>query len=228
MAKKNIYNKKKRSKPFSLRLALKKTVKKTNNSRQNYTPDLIPRALNDITNNGLSQRKTAEKYDIPLSTLNDALNKVHSSHTIGRKPILNQEIEEVLNQILIRISDVGVGLNKYEILKAIRNYLIKNNLRNGNGEPLFKDNIPTDKWYTGFIKRHPMLSQRIAKNLAMCRSKNYTYEIAEEWYKSVAMLYNELWPDGKVPATHLWNSDESGYSGHQGSHLIVCKKGTFL
>ena len=106
--------------------------------------------------------------------------------------------------------------------------MIKNNLRNGNGEPLFKDNIPTDKWYTGFIKRHPMLSQRIAKNLAICRSKNYTYEIAEEWYKSVAMLYNELWPDGKVPATHLWNSDESGYSGHQGSHLIVCKKGTFL
>ena len=200
--------------------------------------------MNDIENNGLSQRKSAGKYDIPLSTLNDAYNKVRSSHKIGRKPILGEEIEENLYQIIIRLSDVGVGLNKYERLKAIRQYLINNNLRQENGEPLFKNNCPTNKWYTGFLNRHPMLSQRVAKNLAVCRSKSYTYEIAEEWYNSVVKLYNELWPDGKVPATHLWNSDESGHwtssgrnetfdgfvqvsrdSGHQGSNLIVCKRG---
>jgi transposase len=90
------------------------TAKKANTSRQNYTSDLIQRALNDIENNGLSQRKTAEKYDIPLSTLNDAYNKVRSSHKIGRKPILSEEIEEILYQILIRLSDVGVTIGLFK------------------------------------------------------------------------------------------------------------------
>ena len=225
MAKKITDNMKKKKQPYLLRNKLKKKSKKSNASRQSYTPDLIQRALEDIQKNGLSQRKAAKKYEIPQSTLNDACNKVWISHKVGRKPVLSMEIEDILCQILIRISDVGVGLNKFEIFKLIRAYLIKNNLRQENGEPLFENNNPTDKWYNGFLKRQPILTQRIAKNLAMCRGKSYTYEIAEEWYNSVAKLYNELWPDGKVPASHLWNCDESGYSGDQGSHLIVCKKG---
>ena len=211
-----------------LRNILKKMSNKKKVSKQSYTPDLIERALNDIQNNGLSQRKAAQKYEIPLSTLNDAYNKIRSSHIVGRKPILNDEIEEILHQILLRISDVGVGLNKFEILKVIRDYLVKNNLRKDNGDPLFENNTPSNKWYHGFLERHPMLTQRIAQNLAKCRAKSYTYEIAEEWYNSVAKLYSELWPNGIVPATHLWNCDESGYSGDQGSHLIVCKKGSLF
>ena len=97
--------------PYFLRNILKKNAKK---NRQSYTPDLIERALED-KRNGLSQRKAAKKYEIPISTLNDSYNKVRSSHNIGRKPILNEEIEEILCQILIRLSDVGVGLNKFEI-----------------------------------------------------------------------------------------------------------------
>ena len=121
-----------------LKNILKKMSNKKKASKQSYTPDLIERALNDIQNNGLSQRKAAQKYEIPLSTLNDAYNKIRSSHIIGRKPILNDEIEEILHQILLRISDVGVGLNKFEILKVIRDYLIKNNLRKDNGDSLFE------------------------------------------------------------------------------------------
>ena len=89
-------NKKKKEKPYLLRNILKKNVKKKN--KHSYTPDLIERALEDIRN-GLSQRKAAKKYEIPISTLNDSYNKVRSSHNIGRKPILNEEIEEILCQI---------------------------------------------------------------------------------------------------------------------------------
>ena len=65
----------------------------------------------------------------------------------------------------------------------------------------------------------------MARNVSKKRALGVTLEIAEEWYKSVSELYDECWPDGKVPPTHLWNCDESGYCGDQGSQLIVCKKG---
>jgi hypothetical protein len=53
------------------------------------------------------------------STVNHPCNKVRSSHKISRKPVLNEEIEKNLCLILLRLGDVGVGLNKFEIIKVI-------------------------------------------------------------------------------------------------------------
>jgi hypothetical protein len=48
MAKKITDTKKKKKQPYLLRNKLKKKSKKSNASRQSYTPDLIQRALEDI------------------------------------------------------------------------------------------------------------------------------------------------------------------------------------
>jgi hypothetical protein len=171
----------------------------------------------------MSQRKASEKFEIPLTTINNAIKGISKSHKLGRQPKLTEEIETVFAQLLIRLGETGVGLNKYEIFNVIKRYMIQNDLQH-----LFQNATPSDKWYHGFLKRHPQLSIRVAQNLAVCRAKGITPEIAEEWYNCVAALYNECWPDGNVPSTHLWNSDESGYSGDQGSMKVVVKKGTIL
>ena len=206
----------------SLRNILKKKSKKAFTSRQNYTPDVFERALADIKN-GMSQRKASEIYEIPLTTINNALKGVSKSHKLGRQPKLTEEIEKIFVQLLIKLGETGVGLNKYEIFNVVKRYLIKNNMQH-----LFPNATPSDKWYHCFLTRHPELSIRVAQNLASCRAKGITLEIAEQWYNSVAALYNECWPDGNIPSTHLWNNDESGYSGDQGNVKVVVKKGILL
>jgi hypothetical protein len=209
------------SKLKTINKLIKENAQKPKNTRQNYTQEELDKAIGDIKNKGLSQREVARLYDIPLTTIHNTLKGNYSSNKIGKQPLLTEEIEKIFVQTLIRLADIGIGLNKLEIFSVMKMYLTRTNQEN-----LFKDGTPSNKWYDGFLGRYPEISVRIAQNFALNRAKGITLESAEEWYQSVASLYNECWPDGNVPSTHLWNCDESGYSGHQGSLLIVCKKGS--
>jgi len=192
MTKKNKNNENKQSPPYSLKKLLNAPKKPKNSSRQNYTSDNFARALNDIKNDVYSRRKASKIYDIPYSTLTDAINGNVKSHKLGIQPVLGIEIESILCEILLRLSDAGVGLSKFEIFSVVQNYLNKNNIKNSDDSLMFPDNNPTDRWYEGFLKRNPILTTRIAQSLAKCRAASYTIEVAEEWYNSVAKLYNEL------------------------------------
>ena len=45
---------------------------------------------------------------------------------------------------------------------------------------LFKNGTPGAKWYTGFLKRHPNLSIRVAQNFAACRAKKEIFKISDK------------------------------------------------
>jgi hypothetical protein len=66
--------------------------------------------LADIKN-GMSQRKASEIYEIPFTTINNALKGVSKSHKLGRQPKLTEEIEKIFVQLLIKLGETGVGLN---------------------------------------------------------------------------------------------------------------------
>ena len=80
----------------------------------------------------------------------------------------------------------------------VRNYLIRTDQTH-----LFKNGTPWAKWFTGFLKRHPNLSIRVAQNFAVCRAKGVTFEISEKWYQGIFDLYLECWPNGNIPPTHI-------------------------
>ena len=65
-------------------------------ARLNYSPELFDRAIFEIRNNGLSQREAARKFEIPLSTLNDAIKGVSQTNKLGKLPVLSDEIEAIL------------------------------------------------------------------------------------------------------------------------------------
>ena len=52
-------------------------------------------------------------------------NLNRTCHTIGSSPVLSVDIELIFEKFLIKLSDIGVGLNKFEIMSVVRNYLIK-------------------------------------------------------------------------------------------------------
>ena len=79
MTKKNKNNENKQSPPYSLKKLLNAPNKPKNSSRQNYTSDNFARALNDIKNDVYSRRKASKIYDIPYSTLTDAINGFSNS-----------------------------------------------------------------------------------------------------------------------------------------------------
>ena len=191
-------------------------------SRSNYTQDDLNRAAKLAFEGKLTYKAASEKFGVPAATISNLVTGKTKSHVLGRRTAIPKFIEEAFVTILVRLSDVGVGLTKYEILTAMESYAAKN-----KDKVSFKNGTSGDKWYRGFQKRWAsIISPRMAQNLPINRAKGVNAETAEHFYQIVHNKKSELESEfGVIPPTNWWNTDESGYCGDQGNNLIMCRKG---
>ena len=132
-------------------------------------------------------------------------------------------MEELLVHCLIRVSDIGLGLTKFEILTIVKEYLIKTEQTH-----VFPDGCPGPTWYKGFCERwKDQLRPRMAQNLAKNRAQAVTEETAKGFFQIVKkkLVEIELGYGKPLPPTNFWNCDESGYCSSQGDNVILCRKG---
>jgi len=191
-------------------------------NRREYTQHDLEQAAKDVRENKLTYKAASEKYEVPESTIHNAVSGHVKTNQLGRATIISNEMEQIIVGLLIKLSDAGLGLTKYEILTLIADYLKKT-----NQEHLFKNGIPSDMWYRGFKKRWAKdLSPRMAQNLPINRAKGVNAETAGAFYDIVEKKKIELVAKyGPIPAENWWNTDESGYCGDQGNKVILCRKG---
>jgi hypothetical protein len=133
----------------------------------------IAKALSAV-DRGLSMREADRLFEIPYSTLSKRYRGI-SQNKRGPPTALSSATEQILEKLIIFMADIGLGLNKSDIMNIVKNYL-----KESNQLHLFPESKPCDEWYHGFIKRHPNLSQRCASNLQKnrwfathCGSKNW-------------------------------------------------------
>lgn len=88
----------------------------------------------------------------------------------------------------------------------------------------FKNSVPGRTWFKLFRKRHPCLTLRVAQNFPKNRAESLSKSILDDFFKMVAEKYDEL--DMYQKPTHIFNVDESGFSGDQGKQMIICAKGS--
>ena len=115
-----------------------------------------------------------------------------------------------------------VVTNQCTILKSF-SFIFKHFLTTSGIPNRFKNNTPGKKWFFHFRKRHADLTLRTAQNFPRNRAESLSKKVIEDFYKMVKDKYDELDMYGKP--THIWNADETGFSGDQGRQLILCKKG---
>jgi len=167
---------------------------------------------------GMSFREADKLYGIPYGTLSKRYRGKTTSK-LGAPTILSNTVENLIVQLIIFMADIGFGFNKIEILSIVCNYL-----KESNQTHIFKNGIPSDEWFTAFLKRHPILAQRCTSNIQKNRCLATQASVIDEWFNKLKTIYDEN--DFHHKPFHIFNCDESGFQCDQGKCKIICRKGT--
>jgi hypothetical protein len=174
--------------------------------RKQWTDSSMQAAVSCVVEEGKGLREAARLYDIPVETLR---RRVNGTVPIECKPgpatILSKDEEDRLCEYLIKMADMGYGLNRETVMRLA--YTIVD--RAGRKHP-FTGETAGRSWFDGFRKRHPQLTIRTPLPLSYCRAISATPDTISEFFGKVGSLYGRLNLFSKP--NQIYNTDETGVS----------------
>ena len=141
------------------------------------------------------------------------MKNVHSK-SVGRPTIFTKQEEELFATRAVTMCNWGFPLDKLDLRMIVNAYLTKQN----RVVKEFTSNIPGDDWVTSFMDRHG-LTNRIATNIRRKRAQ-ISKEQLQEYFNNVEQELKD------VPASNIWNYDETNLRDDPGARKYVMKRGT--
>lgn len=196
-----------------------RTYKRKPGSRryQDYSEVKLNYCLNAIMNKEITQREAEAIYNIPTRTIiNKLKNKDNRNNKKpGYQQVLTKEEEAAFEKCVSGFCDFGFPLTTLDLRMIVHAYL----KRLGKVVPRFKNNIPGEEWALSFLKRHPKLNgSRLASNIKRCRAA-IDEKIIQEYIAHLSLVVAD------VPASNIFNYDESNLTDDPGRKKIIAKRG---
>ena len=164
---------------------------------------------------GHSQRRVAEEYGIPRSTLGDHIRgRVLPGAKSGNPKYLTDEEEAELYRFLLRCAAVGYPRSRKDMIAIVQKAC------NSKG----RDVHVTHGWWEAYRKRHPDLSLRTVSSLTVSRAKASDPEVISNYFDMLEKCLSENKLTNK-PA-QIFNLDETGMPLDSKSRTGICLKGT--
>ncbi|XP_044741169.1 MFS-type transporter clz9-like isoform X3 [Chrysoperla carnea] len=179
----------------------------------NYKPEILDECLEAIRSGELTQRAAETRYGIPRSTIKNKLKGRHMN-TVGRARTFSDEEELAFEKHLITLSDYGFPVVETDFRYAVKCYLDKKGVKIDR----FQNNLPGYEWTKSFLKRHEKLTSRLSSNIKKVRAEVGAKDIENYMENLKEVIEN-------VPATHIWNYDETNLSDDPGNKKVICKRG---
>jgi hypothetical protein len=169
-----------------------------------YIEDEVAEAMLDVTDNGLSQSKSAQKREIPRSTLGDRLRGLPSRSEVTQPAqLLSKPEEPRLVAWILRQEALGYAPSHSQV-RATVNALLR---QQGREKPVGVH------WLARFMKRHPSIKTKIGKRQEASRFNCFT-PTAVNWYFDIREReYGWIKPENTV------NVDEGGIMAGFGEYL---------
>ena len=144
---------------------------------KNYTTEALKQALNAY-GQGRSLREAASMFGIPKSTL---YINCFTPNEIRKCPatVLTANEEENIVQWILECGQRGFSVNRRQLLDCVQKFVLES-----NRQTPFKKGRPGKYWYYAFMKRHPILSDRICQNLTSPRAA-VTEENLRAWFSKI-------------------------------------------
>ena len=167
-----------------------------------------------------SLNKTAQSFSIPVATLHRRVHAIGETIGSGSNTRLSQQLESILVDILIKLSDWGFDRTYNDVITLVNNYL-----QYQGQYHLFPNGTLGKDWYKLFINwwSHK-LSIRAIGNISSLRAASCTQEIVAKYFNTLQREFNKAGINENT-SCHLWKFDEIGFSGDQGKQHIVCLRG---
>lgn len=149
------------------------------------------------------KKATAKKCGIPRSTLQFRLSKIFSKTTLGPNPVLSQE-EQILVEWVLQSHRKGFPRRKEDLQISVKTFLDENPRPNP-----FKNNLPDDGWYKAFLKRHPIICERVPEAVTAASSRVSETDIRKWFLQIEVYLREENYFDILKDPKRIFNSDET-------------------
>ncbi|KAK8073350.1 DDE superfamily endonuclease domain-containing protein [Apiospora phragmitis] len=139
-----------------------------------YTEDQLVDTIFDITDNGLSLSKSAQKHGIPKQTLSDRMRGKGSKEEYSRDQRLSENEEKRLVDWILRQESLGYAPSHSQI----RAYVVS--ILSRNGEDLEAHPLGVN-WVARFVNRTESISNKMGRRQEAVRFNNFTPK-AVKWY----------------------------------------------
>lgn len=185
-----------------------------------YSEQAMINALNECRN-GMAVSKSAKQFNVPKTTLFYKLKGVYpEQRKMGPATVLTSEMEKDFVEWIQSIAKAGFPATKDQILESVQMLIIKNGIKTP-----FRDNKPGRHWYDAFLKRHPILSSRVAQTLVKSRAI-LTEKCIREWFTEIqTYLMKENYMSILNDPDRVFNMDESAFFLSPKTQKVLVTKG---
>ncbi|CAH2101998.1 unnamed protein product [Euphydryas editha] len=195
--------------------------KKKKIKRLNYNQDNVKKALKAVKETGISLRKAAAAFGIPVATLarKNNLDPEKTKSKTGPGTVLSNDEEDSIAKWVLHRAEIGAPVTKSELLDNVQKYV-----KTIEKKTPFTDDRPSRHWWESFRKRHPELSIRKPQQLSATRAA-VTQQDLQDWFKN-----NQEYLQKKnllnIPSNRIFNCDESSIQLCPDAERVLAAKGT--
>jgi hypothetical protein len=181
----------------------------TAKKRKTWDPVMMSRAVTAVRTGEMGYKRASKYFGVPKGTLERYVKDSEKSPetliavSLGRKPVLSKDIEELLVKYCMEMDSRFYGLRKKDITRMAFQLAMKNGLKH----PFSSEKQSAGKkWLKGFLKRHPQLSFRKPQGTSIARVKGFSPENVKLFFE----LYEPELLKIKSNPIRLYNVDETG------------------
>ena len=115
----------------------------------------------------------------------------------------------------------GFGLRRQDILQVVTDFCQKTKRKNP-----FRNGVPGDGWWSGFMRRHPQLARRRPQQLQMVRARCTCTkaDVISHWFNNCLKPILDCLGLSDHP-DRVYNVDEVGFSLSGRPSSVLVKKG---
>lgn len=192
--------------------------------QQQYSRDVLEKAVEDVKNGNRTTREAARFYEIPRSTLRHYVNGTRGRGTVSQNGVggggaiaLPREYENQLAQCLRTLEKWGFGLSRDEVMDMVQKFVKLNDLKSR-----FKDGRPGPDWFVNFRQRHN-LSIKKPQGVEYVRMSQVNPYVVNGFFD---LLEKTIQENGLTNKPHLiFNCDETSFSHDPSKTKVVGGKG---
>lgn len=179
------------------------------NKRKKWDPLMMVRAVKAVRSGEMGYKRASKYFEVPKGTL-ERYVKDHEKTpetlvgvSLGRKPVLSENIEELLVKYCVDMDSRYFGLRRKDITRMAFQLA----MHNGVKHPFSAQKQSAGrKWLKGFLKRHPQLALRKPQGTSINRIKGFSQENVKIFFE----LYEPELLKIKSNPLRLYNVDETG------------------
>ncbi|XP_030767162.1 uncharacterized protein LOC115890938 [Sitophilus oryzae] len=187
-----------------------------------YSKENLQRAL-DAIKQGVPCATASKEFNVPRTTLIGKIKGIYPEECkSGAATVLTSDEENLLEKWMINMGAMGFPITKDQLLDSVA--LLVNKLKRPNK---FSDGRPGRHWLEGFLKRHPVISERMTQNISSSRA-SITKEKIKNWFHEIDEYFSSVGLNIQDPK-RIFNTDESAFFlSPKGSSVLVKKGSKFV